>query len=280
VRQYLDAIGEAVADQLKSNNLTKFASPLFRPFNLAVGRNHDGSYGVVFGTPGGGMASYRWLTIDGVMSIGEFANAVRQQLGWDVSATFSLGDLDRRRVVTVARQHVDQLVAASRMARVGGLELTAHLRSYLEAFLTDYPDPDKNIFVMMPFAKSEHLDNALTGVRMAASKFGLNALRADDRAYSDQLWPNVETYMAACRYGVAIFEDIDQREFNPNISLELGYMLGRQKRCLLLKEQRLPSLPSDIVGHLYRPWDAFKAETTVAAQVDQWLRTDLGLKEV
>ena len=85
---------------------------------------------------------------------------------------------------------------------------------------------------------------------------------------------------AACQYGVAIFEDIDQREFNPNISLELGYMLGRQKRCLLLKEQRLPRLPSDIVGHLYRPWDAFRAETTVAAQVDQWLSTDLGLKEV
>lgn len=81
----------------------------------------------------------------------------------------------------------------------------------------------------------------------------------------------------ACKYGIAISEDLDQREFNPNVTLELGYMLGLRKRCLLLREKRLPKMPSDVVGHLYKPWDAFDAQTTVSRQVERWLQTDLGI---
>jgi hypothetical protein len=57
-------------------------------------------------------------------------------------------------------------------------------------------------------------------------------------------------------------------------------MLGLGKRCLLLKEKRLPKLPSDIVGHLYKPWDAFDATNTVSGEVTRWLRTDLGLAPI
>ena len=52
---------------------------------------------------------------------------------------------------------------------------------------------------------------------------------AKDRALVDGLWDNIVLYMRHCRFGLVVFEDIDEREFNPNISLELGYMyaLGR-----------------------------------------------------
>jgi hypothetical protein len=105
----------------------------------------------------------------------------------------------------------------------------------------------------------------------------MKGLCADDRVYIDDLWDNIRVYMTGCRYGIAVYEDIDQRDFNPNVAIELGYMLGHEKRCLILKEKRLPTIPADIVGRLYKPWDAFDIEASVSAAVAQWVDVDLGL---
>lgn len=276
VREYLDALGEKVEAALADEGLVRFASPLFRPFNLAVAKNPDDSFHILLSPLAGGLATYRWLTVTGgTMSVERFVAEIRQQLGWDVSFVLSLPSLDKRRLSTIAKQHVESIASAATMSRLGDLEAVSHLRPLLEMFVEDYPEPEKTVFVMMPFEGSDHLDQALEGIQEAVAQFGLVAVRADDRAYSDQLWLNVETYLVGCRYGIAVFEDLDERQFNPNVSLELGYMMGLRKRCLLLKEKRLPKLPSDIVGHLYRPWDAFDARDTVAREVSTWLSKDL-----
>jgi len=281
MREYLDVLGDRVAASLEEQGLTRFASPWFRPFDLAVAKNPDGSYGVILSPLSGGIPMFRWITVQGPpITIEQFVAEIRRQLGWEITLAFLLPDLDKRRLPTLAKEHVEAVASAARLSRLGDLKAVPHLRPHLEVFLGDHPDPERTVFVMMPFKGSGYLDQAFEGVRSAADLYGLEVLRADDRAYSDQLWPNVETYLVGCRYGVAIFEDLDAREFKPNVSLELGYMLGLRKRCLLLKEKRLPKLPADIVGHLYKPWDAFDAETTVAREVDRWLTADLGLRPI
>lgn len=45
---------------------------------------------------------------------------------------------------------------------------------------------------------------------------------------------------------------------------------------LLLKEHHLPRLPSDIVGHLYKEFDARDIATTIRHVVDAWLQ-DVGI---
>ena len=278
LRAYLDLLGDQTAEGLESNGLSRFTSPLFRPFNIAVGYNPDGSYVFAFGALSGGIAMHRWLTISGgPLTVDEFVGAVRAQLGWEVTMAFGVPNLDKRRLRSIARQQVGELESRVRLAALGDLESVIHLRPHLEAFVKDHPDPSATAFVIMPFEGSEYLEQALEGIRLASERFGIDVLRADDKAYSDQLWLNVETYMVACRFGIAVFEDIDERAFNPNVSLELGYMLGLRKRCLLLKEKRLPKLPSDVVGHLYRSWDAFDATETVSTQVAEWFEIDVGL---
>jgi predicted nucleotide-binding protein len=81
--------------------------------------------------------------------------------------------------------------------------------------------------------------------------------------------------MLGCSLGVAVSEDIEDRDFNPNVALELGFMLGRRKRCLILKEKRLPSMPTDVVGKLYKPFDQFDIDTTIVSQVERWVDVDL-----
>lgn len=143
---------------------------------------------------------------------------------------------------------------------------------------TDYPIADLNVFLMMRFIRGEQYTRVVECITQTLQRYGLYALRADDRTYKDQLWENVRAYMGACRYGIAIFEDIDKRDFNPNISIELGYMLGTKPplSVLILKERRLESLPTDILGHLYKEFDAFHIQETIEPAVRQWLR-DIGI---
>ena len=54
------------------------------------------------------------------------------------------------------------------------------------------------------------------------------------------VWNNVCVYMMGCAYAICVFEDIDTRDFNPNVAIEYGFLRAMDRRILLLKEQRLP----------------------------------------
>jgi protein-tyrosine-phosphatase len=142
--------------------------------------------------------------------------------------------------------------------------------------LFDFPNPGSNVFVMMRFRETKQHREIVTAVRDALAHYGLHGLRADDKTYSDSLWPNVKSYMDACDLGMAIFEQIEDDDFNPNVSLELGYMMAAKKPVLLLKEKHLKSLPADVVGHLYKPFDSYDISPTIRPRILEWLR-DIGI---
>ena len=96
-------------------------------------------------------------------------------------------------------------------------------------------------------------------------------VRADDKEYHSHLYFNILTYMHGCGIGIAIFERINSDDFNPNVSLEVGYMLAQGKPVCLMKDKTLKSLQSDLVGTLYRNFDPQDAEKTIENSVDQWL---------
>jgi protein-tyrosine-phosphatase/nucleoside 2-deoxyribosyltransferase len=142
--------------------------------------------------------------------------------------------------------------------------------------LLDYSNPRTNVFLMMRFEPTPQHGEIQQAITEALRDYGLHALRADQREYTPDLWANVRAYMDACSHGIAVFEQINEQDFNPNVSLELGYMLAQGKRCLLLKEQRVPALHVDVVGHLYKPFDSYRITETIAPRVTDWLR-DIGV---
>jgi hypothetical protein len=179
-------------------------------------------------------------------------------------------------IEAAAIQHAAEVERNSRLGRLGDLTGLTHLEPYLRAFLEEHPDPDRNVFVMMRFFDSPQLNEVYAAIKAALAARGFHATRADDRDYTGELWSNIEVYLACCKLGIAVFEDIDQRDFNPNVSLELGYMLGRRKRCLILKEKRLPNLPADVIHRLYKPFDMFDVTNSVTREVSRWIDIDLG----
>jgi hypothetical protein len=55
-------------------------------------------------------------------------------------------------------------------------------------------------------------------------------------------------------------------------------MLMTGRRCAILLDNSVPAMPSDLVGHIYKPTDLSDHETTVA-EVQKWIRDDLALSE-
>lgn len=127
---------------------------------------------------------------------------------------------------------------------------------------------------MMPFSKDEPYTRIAACARAEFQKHGVTLLRADDHAYSPDLFTNVRTYMYGCSFGVAVFDRIESNEFNPNVSLELGFMMGLQKPVCILKDRTLTTLPSDLVGKLYIDFDAHDLTAGLEAEISKWMASN------
>ncbi|MCD4665687.1 MAG: hypothetical protein K8R68_10505, partial [Bacteroidales bacterium] len=107
----------------------------------------------------------------------------------------------------------------------------------LQKFFTDYPDFNRNAFIMMKFGDTKAHNSILLSIRSILNKYGINALRADEKEYHEDLFPNVLTYLHGCKFGIAVFERLEEEEFNPNVSLEVGYLRALKKPICLLKDK-------------------------------------------
>jgi hypothetical protein len=140
----------------------------------------------------------------------------------------------------------------------------------------DHPDPTRTAFIMMRFSRTPLHEEIVTAIRGTLGKAGLAALRADDKEYHDDLFLNVTTYMHGCAFGIAVFERLEMEDFNPNVSLEVGYMQALRKSVCLLKDKTLKTLHVDLVGKLYRSFDPQAPAATIPGELERWMR-DKGL---
>ncbi|WP_340066036.1 hypothetical protein [Ascidiimonas aurantiaca] len=141
----------------------------------------------------------------------------------------------------------------------------------LKRFRKDYPITEKCGFLMMKFEDSKIQKEIIDVLKSHLAEKGITLLRADDKWYADDLFENIKTYMQGCSFGIALFDRINTEEFNPNVSLEIGYMMALNKPVLLLKDKTLKSLQTDLVGKLYHQFDFQYPEKTIPLVLDKWI---------
>jgi hypothetical protein len=146
----------------------------------------------------------------------------------------------------------------------------------IKKFKADHPDSKRTAFIMMRFGTTKAHSEIVQSIRAELQKLGVKALRADDKDYHDDLFWNILTYVYGCGFGVAVFERIEQEEFNPNIALEVGYMMALRKPVLLLKDKTLKNLNTDLIGKLYKTFDPQSISESIAPQLQRWMK-DKGL---
>lgn len=151
------------------------------------------------------------------------------------------------------------------------MSIPIEIGNSLERFKEDYPDSSKVGFIMMRFGKTSAHDRIKETIRGALTLRGLKGVRSDDKQYHDDLFSNVLTYAHGCGFGIAVFEGIEANEFNPNVTLEVGYMLALHKSVCLLKDKRLRKLPADLLGKLYKEFDEKDFERTISSELSKWL---------
>jgi len=144
----------------------------------------------------------------------------------------------------------------------------------LEWFRTHKGEPWEMAFIMIQFKDDERRQRTEAKICEAFEKSGITAVSAAEQKKNDTLLQNVKTFLYGCGYGVAVFEKIGQRDFNPNITWEAGFMEGLGRRVLLLKDKNLRYLPADLAGKLFEPFDPQKLKT-VSAAVAKWSRDNV-----
>jgi hypothetical protein len=276
LRALIDELADEVERHLTSLEFHRNASPIFAPSNLIV--VEDANQVLVVATKlAGGVAEMRWMDQRGRrVAMPALVQEVERKLAQPMSFSAMLPKPEsvhkRAELTALARQHVADVERLMRLARLGDISGLGHLENALREFLNDHPDPRKNVFIMMRFLDTDRHRQIHQSLKDAFATHGYKALRSDDREYTDELWTNIEVYLTGCHLGVAVYEQIEDRNFNPNVSLELGYMTAKRRRFLILKEKHMETLHADVIYRLYKPFDMFDIEKSIKAQIDRWVK--------
>lgn len=151
-----------------------------------------------------------------------------------------------------------------------GRQVPIHLMKAVEKIKADHPD--KTIaFLIMRFTKGRHYDHIVKAIKDSLADQNIVVLRADDKQYHDDVLYNILAYIYACHFGIAVFDRITDNNINPNITFEVGFMMGLNKEVCLMKEKSLQSLNTDIIGRLYREFDIQEIDSTIAHSILKWI---------
>lgn len=150
----------------------------------------------------------------------------------------------------------------------------------LKEFMNEFPNSTEMAFIMMKIPdesfndkQTDNNDEILNSIQNVLKENGFIGLRADYKEYADDLLPNIMTYMEGCNFGIAVFDEIGQ--YNPNVSLETGYMLSSGKPVCILKDRTVKKLPADIISKLYKEFDSNKPYETIKPELEDWLKTKI-----
>jgi hypothetical protein len=138
---------------------------------------------------------------------------------------------------------------------------------------------EQNVMLITRFPKDpeDHFATLIEKLREVVMAHGLTLQVASDRMAEDTLWANVVTYMWACKYAIVLM-DTAEGVLNSNVLIEIGGMLMTGRRCAILRDKSVPTMPSDLVGHIYKPTDLRDHDASVG-EIHKWIRDDLGLGE-
>lgn len=251
---------------------------------LLVAKDTVNLHFVFADAPGGTSINYRDFSANGRLELQSIVHQVGIEVG-DVAWAFSTDlnvsatDLDAY-IQSIVQQYVNTTLQTQKKPdkKISGEAVSLpEIALGLEKFREDYPVDSKTAFIIMQFGATKSHDGLVKCIKETLKKCDITALRADDKQYMDDLFPNIKTYMHACDFGIAVFDRITEDDFNPNVSLEVGYMLGMGKSVLLLKDKTLKFLQTDLTGKLYKPFDVTDIESTMPQQIEKWLE-DKGLR--
>lgn len=132
----------------------------------------------------------------------------------------------------------------------------------------DLQDRHARVFLITRFSEDHRPIRA--SIRTALRDYPVRLVVADENSVHETLWGNTKVLMDQCSLGIAVLDKISADSYNPNVLLEIGYMLGRGAKVLILKQAGLSDLPSDVGGLIHETFDPAAPESC-GAPIRRWL---------
>jgi nucleoside 2-deoxyribosyltransferase len=271
--------GTKVKEQGRKYLIPASELSIFRMNYLFIGKDQFNYHFVFVDKPGANTIMYRDLTKHGIIPIQSLIHQLKIEIGevhWALTIpTANINEITEEKIEEYAKQYIEavlQAVKKQATAKISDQAISVpELGKYIEAFKSDHSG-QKTAFIIMQFSKTKIHDQIVQSIKDTLKQKNIIGLRADDKEYSDDLFHNIRTYMHCCDFGIAVFERVLDDNFNPNVSLEVGYMMGLDKSVCLLKDQTLKNLPTDLVGKLYKPFDPQDVNGSLPGQLNKWMK--------
>ncbi len=161
---------------------------------------------------------------------------------------------------------------------IASYHLISQLQEELRKFNEEYPEKNgSRVFIMMRFKDTELFNELEVVLKDSLTKEGYQAILANEKNFThESVWRNVCVYMLGCETGISVMEKLEDETINPNVLIELGFMLSLGKDCLVLKEETLKDkLPVDIIARIYEPFNGsskLKIKESVTKAIQSWAK--------
>ena len=275
---FIKKFGDKLAKLGRTFQIPASQLSIFKMNFLFIGKDTSDYHFVFVDKPGGNQINYKNLSGFGKVSTDQLIHQIRIEVG-EVHWAFAIpiptvSNISDDKIEELANQYVKAILEAMKQKteKISDDAITIpEIAKEIEAFNADHKGK-KTAFIIMQFSKTSAHDKIVSTIKDTLKKHGIVGLRADDKEYADDLFANIKTYMHCCDFGIGVFERILEDNFNPNVSIEVGYMMGLRKKVCLLKDQTLKNLPTDLMGKLYKPFDPQDIEKTLPDQLEKWMK--------
>jgi hypothetical protein len=275
---FIKKFGDKLAKLGRTFQIPASQLSIFKMNFLFIGKDTSDYHFVFVDKAGGNQINYKNLTEFGKVSTDQLIHQIRIEVGevhWAISIPVSIvSNISDDKIEELANQYVKAILEAmkQKIEKISDDAITIpEIAKEIESFNADHKGK-KTAFIIMQFSKTTAHDKIVLTIKDTLKKHGIIGLRADDKEYADDLFANIKTYMHCCDFGIGVFERILEDNFNPNVSIEVGYMMGLRKNVCLLKDQTLKNLPTDLMGKLYKQFDPQDVEKTLPDQIEKWMK--------
>lgn len=252
--------------------LIKQASYLF------VGKDIE-SYHILFAKSNdANMLKYFDLSSKGKVLLEKLIQEIRNTVG-DVIWAFSIpifGTVDEKKDIinTMSAQYVNSVLQAISKNNIQpSIESINNpdIATGLEKVREDFPIGSKIAFIIMKYGNTSIHEEVLKNIKDVLKDYGIIGLRADDKEYIEDLFQNIKVYMHICNFAIAVYDRILSDDFNPNVSLEVGYLLAMKKPVMILKDRTINTLNTDLMSKLYKEFNTTNSKETIKNAIEKWL---------
>lgn len=138
---------------------------------------------------------------------------------------------------------------------------------------------EKNIFLMMKYRDSICSANQNTKlyklIKKIVEKKGFHCVRADQAEWThltEESSYNPLAVSYCCKYGIALIDKPEEgAAYNTNVIYELGMMATQNKKCILLRDNSVETIPFDLITTIHRTYDAENFEVEISEHLESWL---------